>query len=405
VRILLNLDALGAMKQRFVLVAALAACALMLAALPVTLPHGDFDEYWAAGRLNAGGMNPYDAAAMLQEQRLNGWPEPRPVMMYNPPWTLALAMPVAQLDLQHARSLWLLAQILICLWCASRVWAQNGGAPQYEVRIWCLALLWMPTVSALRMGQISPLVLLGLVGFVWSLEKRRDLTAGVFFALTAVKPQLVALIWVGWLLWTIREGRWKVMLGTAAALGGATLVAVAANPPVFSQYLHLMSTQPPILDFESPNIATLIRVVLTAVFGTGTWPQYVPTAVGAGIVAWFWSRRHRTWDWAAELPWLVSLSCMATSYGGWTFDLLILLVPIIATAAVVARVGNGALTAAAAALFLGVTLGSFAMLVARYPEAMYLWVTPVVALCAGAVTRFARARQTPGVLFQLHAHS
>ena len=87
---MLNHDALGAMKQRVVLVAALAACALMLAALPVTLPHGDFDEYWAAGRLNAGGRNPYDAAAMLQEQRLNGWPESRPVMMYNPPWTLAL---------------------------------------------------------------------------------------------------------------------------------------------------------------------------------------------------------------------------------------------------------------------------------------------------------------------------
>ena len=254
-------------------------------------------------------------------------------------------------------------------------------------------------------GQISPLVLLGLVGFVWSIEKRRDTTAGVFFALTAVKPQLVALIWVGWLLWTIREGRWKVMLGTAAALGGATLVAVAANPPVFSQYLHLMSTQPPILDFESPNIATLIRVVLTAVFGTGTWPQYVPTAVGAGIVAWFWSRRYRTWDWAAELPWLVSLSCLATSYGGWTFDLLILLIPVIATAAVVARAGNGALSAAAATMFLAVSLGSFAMLVARYPEAMYLWVTPVVAVCAGAVTRFARARETAGVLFPLNAHS
>ena len=82
------------MRRWVVLAAALGTCVLLLAISPVRLPHGDFDEYWAAGRLNAAGGNPYDPAAMLQEQRQAGWQQSRPVMMYNPPWTLALAMPL-----------------------------------------------------------------------------------------------------------------------------------------------------------------------------------------------------------------------------------------------------------------------------------------------------------------------
>src|SRR5258708_8054828 len=126
------------MGRRLVLGAALGACVLLVAVKPIDLPHADFDEYWAAGRLNTAGANPYDAAAMLQEQRQAGWEESRPVMMYNPPWTLALAMPLGSLDIQRARSLWLIAQILICLWCASRLWALYGGTPRHDVRICCL---------------------------------------------------------------------------------------------------------------------------------------------------------------------------------------------------------------------------------------------------------------------------
>jgi hypothetical protein len=393
------------MRRRIVLAAALGTCVLLLAVSPVSLPHGDFDEYWAAGRLNAAGSNPYDPDAMLREQRQAGWQQSRPVMMYNPPWTLALAMPLGWLDIQLAHGLWLIAQVLICLWCASRLWALYAGAPRHEVRIWCLALLWMPTVAAVRMGQISPLVLLGLVGFVCSLEKGRDTIAGLFFALSAVKPQLVAVIWVAWILWVVHQRRWKVVLGTATALAAAALIPILTNPAVFGQYRHLMASAPPTLEFESPNIATLMRVVMTAALGTGTWPQFVPTAIGIAIVAWLWRRRYQMWSWTEQLPWLVTLSCLTTSYGGWTFDLLILLVPVIATAAAVARTRNGTLLAVAAGVFVAVSLGAVAMLVVGAPEATYLWVTPVVAVCGVGFERYAGTTETADFLAPARAHS
>src|SRR4051812_1301594 len=77
-----------------VLVAAFVLMSVLLANLRLQWPPGVFIESWAGGRLNVAGFNPYDSAAMLLEQREVGLHEPRPVMMYNPPWALALAMPL-----------------------------------------------------------------------------------------------------------------------------------------------------------------------------------------------------------------------------------------------------------------------------------------------------------------------
>jgi hypothetical protein len=144
---------------------------------------------------------------------------------------------------------------------------------------------------------------------------------------------------------------------------------------------------------------------MTAVLGTGTWPQFVPTSIGIAIVAWLWRRRCQTWTWTDQLPWLVTLSCLTTSYGGWTFDLLILLVPVIATAAVVARTSNGALLAVGAVVFVAISLGAVAMLVVGAPEATYLWVTPAVAVCLAGFERYAGTTPTADFLAPARAHS
>jgi len=376
-----------ATKRRFdtlILVAMLALFSLLLASAPVQWPLEDFAEYWAAGRLNAAGRNPYDPAAMLREQEQIGWRQPGPVMMYNPPWTLALAMPLGALEFQIARSIWLPTQILITLWCASRLWILYGGAPRYLTAVLVLALLWAPTPIALRMGQVSPVVLLGLVGFLWWWSRRHDVAAGIFFALTAVKPQLVALVWVPFFLWAVVDRRWKVLVGAAACIVGASVVALSTNPGVFMQYQHLMALAPPTLEFESPNIATIVR---RATGTAGSWPQFVPTCLGAAAVGVIWYRRRATWDWRRQLPGLVLVSCLLTSYGGWAFDLVVLLVPIIATAAIVVRSGSKSRVAVGGAVFLAVSSLTFAMHEAHVRQAAFLWMTPAVAIVSWALAR------------------
>jgi hypothetical protein len=365
---------------------ALIVLSAMVAATPIHWPLPDFAEYWAAGRLMNAGGNPYDAGAMLREQTEIGLKQPQPIMMYNPPWTLVLAMPAARLTFRLARSIWLPLQILIVLWCASRLWVLYGGAPRHAIRASYLGLLWMPTIIALNLGQVSPVVLLGLVGFLWSLDNRRDVAAGACLSLTAVKPQIVALVWVALVLWVIANRRWRVLAGAAACIAGASLAVAWINPNVFVQYRHLMATAPPTLEFESPNLATVLRVMIAP---DRSWPQFIPTCVGVVGVALLWYRRRRTWEWSREFPALVLFSCLLTAYGGWAFDLVVLLIPIIATAATVVRSGRTSLVVCGESAFLAVSLVAYVMHQALIPQAGFVWMTPAVLVLSAALVRAA----------------
>ncbi len=364
-------------RGTLLLAASLVVFSFVLVALPIQWPLDDFVEYWAAGKLNAAGRNPYEPAAMLEEQRRVGWQPSTPDMMYNPPWTLALAMPMGAMTFQAARSIWLPVQIVITLWCASTLWLLYGGSRVHRARVCCLALLWMPALVALRMGQLSTVILLGLVGFVWAISRNRELAAGIFISLTAVKPQLVALVGVPVAFWVIVNGRWTVLAGATVSIAAASLAAMSTNPGVFGQYQQLIASAPPTLAFESPNIATILR----AAMGTaGSWPQYVPVCLGAAAVGLTWYRRRARWDWPSRLPGLVLISCFLTPYGGWAFDLVILLIPILATAAIVARHGSGTLVGVAAAVFAGISFVAFVMHAAHVPQSAFVWMTPAVAI-------------------------
>ena len=214
---------------------ALLAVTLLLLGHNVKWPLDDFVEYWAAGTLTLAGGNPYDPAAMLQEQRTVGWTAPSAVMMYNPPWTLPLASLLSLMPFSVARSVWLPLQLLIVLWCAIRLWIIYGGEHRFALRAAGVALLWMPTTVALRMGQVSPLILLGLVGFLWSVSRKRDFAAGAFLSLTAVKPQLVALVWVAVMLAVIGERRWRMLAGTVVSFSGMSIATWLLHPDAFAQ--------------------------------------------------------------------------------------------------------------------------------------------------------------------------
>jgi hypothetical protein len=125
----------------------------------------------------------------------------------------------------------------------------------------------------------------------------------------------------------------------------------------------------------------------------GSWPQYVPTALGAAAVVWLWHRRRDAWDWRREMPGLVLISCLLTSYGGWAFDLIVLLVPILALAAMLARIPRRSLAVIGGVAFLAVSSLAFGMHAARVPQAAFVWMTPAVALTWWPLKRAARGER------------
>jgi hypothetical protein len=288
----------------------------------------DFVEYWAAGHLNASGQNPYNPELMAKVER-----EVRPylvqeVMMWNPPWTLTLAMPLGLLACHWAHLIWLILSLTILLVGADFLWRFYGGILRYRGIAWFIALSFTPTLLVLEMGQITPLILLGLMGFLYFERQGRDSLAGACLVLVSIKPHLVYLVGLAVLAWVIDRRRWSVLLGAGAGLLVATAIPLATNPGVLHQYWEALTHHPP-AQFYSPTIGTFLRLLLGP---DKFWLQFVPVILGFAWLMWYWLRHRRDWQWSEQLPVLLLACYLTAPYGAWPFDYVVMLIPLVVMA-------------------------------------------------------------------------
>ncbi len=158
---------------------------------PKLLSHDDFVQYWAAGWLNIHGQNPYDPDRILALEHSTGHHWEMPLMMWNPPWTLALAMPFALLPYPIARTVWFFVGLSVTMWCLDRVRRMMSPFPHWWV--WIAGFTFFPILDTLRLGQFALWILVGLTGaFFWM--DRHPLLAGGMASLLTIKPHNTYLI-------------------------------------------------------------------------------------------------------------------------------------------------------------------------------------------------------------------
>jgi hypothetical protein len=363
------------------LIASLAILWLQLGGSPrglTALPFYDFVEYWAAGRLNLHGENPYDPAQVQELEHSVGITS-EAILMWNPPWTLALVMPLGLLDCRDARLLWMCVHLAVLIWCIDSLWRLYGGNAEHRLHALVVAFAFVPTLFCLTAGQIGPFLLLGAVGFLFGVKQRRDGWAGAATVLLAVKPHLAYLFWITLLLWVVRQRRWAILGGGILTGLLAIGVALLFNPQVLSQYWYTFTHQPP-AQYRSPTLGMALRLV----FGEEHFRlQFLAMIPGLVWLALHWRRYRDAWDWSERLPMLLLVSMLTAPYGAWLFDLVILLVPVIQRAAEVRRL-NWQLP-----LGLFVALNGLAVLQLGC-EAEYfhfLWMTPALLLAYLALRR------------------
>lgn len=295
------------------------------------LPPDDFVEYWAAGRLNALGQNPYDPGLLMPLEVAAGRPLEQAILMWNPPWTLTLAMPLGLLPSRVGQLVWLVVNLVLML--VSVELARRIYWPTLAIWLgWGTALLFLPTWYALLSGQISACLLWGMAGFLWCQRCNRPYWAGACAAFAAVKPHIVLLFWLALALEAIHRRRWAHIVGGLLAGLLATLIPLAANPQVVQQYLELV-TEPrsqevhrPLTSHPNPTLGYFLRLLINPeVFA---W-QYVPTAIGMIWLLGYWWGHRRNWDWQERLPLVLLVSFVTASYGAWPYDLVVLLLPMV----------------------------------------------------------------------------
>jgi Glycosyltransferase family 87 len=349
----------------------------------------DFVEYWAAGHLIAAHENPYDGDRMHELERDAGRTEDG-ILMWNPPWTLPFVLPFGLLPVRMAHLVWLALSLGVLGFCADRLWQLYGGDRERRWIGWLLVLTFVPTLFALSAGQITPLLLLGVVGFLFFMDRKFETLAGVAAVLIAVKPHLAYLFWVALLLWSIRERRWRTLAGGIVAGLVLTAIPLLFNPQVLQQYWHTFTQKPP-AQYRSPTIGTVLRLA----FGEEQFRlQFLAMIPG---LLWFvphWWTQRRDWIWKEQLPLLLTVSVLTTAYGGWPFDLVLLLLPVMVAATTVARHGWNAVSVLALGLFVALNVIAVTQLALQVEYFWFIWITPAV-LSAFLLVRWSAARFTP----------
>ena len=234
--------------------------------------HVDFDTFWRSAKALLGGGDIYDAGARL--------------VNLNPPVWTVLISPLGLMEAIDAYRLFVVISILLVLgylaWTAEElrlrpVWAVVGAG---------LLLFSSPLLSTLALGQVYPVLALGLVA-AWISDRRDDQRlSGVSLGLVvALKPSLAPV-----LLWPLARRRWDSF--SAAIIAGlvATVVGfVVAGPSATFRYIGILNEGSANPYWDNASIpAAAARFFTEHPYGqnlaTLPWMVYVGYALGIGVV-------------------------------------------------------------------------------------------------------------------------
>ena len=134
-------------------------------------------------------------------------------------------------DFTLARALWmtLLEGGLLMLVVVSIRLAKWKVGPALLALLFIFALFWYHGLRPLINGNAVILVALGLAGGFLAMREGADELAGVLFALTTIKPQVVVLVLVFVAWWALNNRRWRLlgwMIGTVALLSAAAALLI-----------------------------------------------------------------------------------------------------------------------------------------------------------------------------------
>ena len=336
----------------------------------------DYWRYWSAWHLTVRGLNPYDVTNLnnLLDQipGLTKWPEFLPVIL-TPPWVILLITPFAPFTYSTSRMLWLLASIVILLICAHFLWRIYNGLKSYSWVVFLVTFTFFPTLLMLKQGQINPWALLGLVGFLyWTDQRRNDWLAGLSVALITIKPQILFLFWIALLFWIIEQHRWKILISCFLAILLSSLIVLFLNPGIFQQFINTYLFDSPV-EWKTPTIGFYLRLWIGF---EKFWLQFIAPVLAIIWFIFYWLRKHASWQWKINIIPLLWVSVLASPYS-WTYDQVVLIIPVIAVTSGLLKQGWGKNTT----IWLGIYWfinGITQLLHLKYTDEYFVWLAPAL---------------------------
>jgi hypothetical protein len=277
----------------------------------------DFITYWASSQQLIHHSNPYDKDNLLQLEDSAGFPPGMPFMvMRNPPFALPLIFPLGFFGEKAAAGLWSFLLLGSLIASVRIVWIMHNRPDNY---LHLLGYAFAPVLSCLATGQMSLIVLLGLVLFL-RFNRTSPLIAGASLWLCALKPHLFIPFAIVLLLWIITSKQYRIAIAAVGTFLLSLAAAYALDPSGWQHYREMMRQQQ-IASLPIPCLSIFLRQTIRP---ESAWLQYLPAFLGCiWAVAYFYKHR-RTWDWLEHGSLLMLVSLVVAPYS-WVMDQVVLI--------------------------------------------------------------------------------
>jgi hypothetical protein len=274
----------------------------------------DFLVHWMGTRsLVKDGLDPYSDEVALRIQTAAYGRAAKPgeheLRVAYPLYSVVVFLPFALVgDFTLARALWMTvleAALVLLTFLSLRL-------ARWRVGLWMLALLllfsllWYHGFRPLINGNAVILVALGLVGGFLALRAGADELAGVLFAFTTIKPQVVVLVLAFVVLWAFSHRRMRVvgwMVGTLILLAASAALIV---PNWIVENLREVIRYP---SYNPPGTPRAAFMTWWPAFGSRV--GWALTGVMAVLLVEWWSNRN------AEFPGFLWTACLTLVAGQW----------------------------------------------------------------------------------------
>lgn len=296
--------------------------AAIAVARPADFGTTDFVQYWTAVRLLLAGELVYDPAAVQAVQETLPIKH-FPILMWNPPFIIPLFMWCGIVPFQVAASIWMSLSAFFVVWALVLVCRTFYlERPTRNAALLAYVCTLYPVVLLLYYGQISSLLLLSFVGFLYLTREQEDVLdsfpAGIVLGLGLVKPHLLWLVYGFLGVSSIKKGLWRTLLGMGTTLFALSMAVWCLSPQTYWSYLTSWAAAP--IYWKTPTLGSWLQEFVGI---QAAWVRLAPTLVamlGFGLL--FCTREMAASR--SNCAYLVPFSLLLSPYG-WVYDQLLLL--------------------------------------------------------------------------------
>lgn len=274
----------------------------------------DLPVFYTSGIAWVSGENPYDAAVLnriLLEHEGPGRPGSQ--MLINPPCSLPLFALLSFFSYPLTNLMVVLVNLFLGLtivWMLLRLFADQAPTGWQRAIFLVFVLAWAPLHTSIAQGQNTLLAMVMLLGGVRLVQRNRQYSAGVVFAVACMFRPSFFIVMILWYLFNIRR---CVRLGGSAIIVASCVSVIAvvqlerANVPwqeslsgnitafhgdEYGLYGEGSGSISP--DRPARFIMLNLQPLLSTWWGRGPLTNYAPLAiVGAGAAFAWWLHRRR----------------------------------------------------------------------------------------------------------------